>query len=284
MRFPLANLRSRKPTAAFTMVEIALCLAIIGFGLVTIIGVLPQGLDVQKTNREETVIDQDAQVWMDALRSGARGFDNLTNYVVGITNYWTIYDVTGKGHYSITNVRRSGVDGYTYNHSVVNSQQNVPGSYGLTNGLRIIGLLSMPSIMTPPPYLQGTFQSNYVVAYVRAMSGSAADKYPQNNPEVLDNAFQYRMVVQNVPYVPSPYLLPDSTNSIDSHMLSRLQTNSHSLRLFFRWPVLPNGHLGSGRQTFRLLVGGQLLSGYDSGLSTNEQPKLYLFQPSTYTQ
>jgi len=33
---------------AFTMIEIALCLAIIGFALVAIIGVLPTGMGVQK--------------------------------------------------------------------------------------------------------------------------------------------------------------------------------------------------------------------------------------------
>ncbi|MGD0614189.1 MAG: type II secretion system protein, partial [Verrucomicrobiota bacterium] len=59
--------------SGFTMIEIALCLAIIGFALVAIIGVLPTGLNVQKDNREETIINQDAAVWMDAIRHGAQG-------------------------------------------------------------------------------------------------------------------------------------------------------------------------------------------------------------------
>ena len=54
------------------MIEIALCLAIIGFALVAIIGVLPTGLNVQKDNREETIINQDAAVWMDAVRTAPR--------------------------------------------------------------------------------------------------------------------------------------------------------------------------------------------------------------------
>ena len=37
--------------AAFTMVEIAICLAIIGFALVAIVGVLPSGMRVQKDNQ-----------------------------------------------------------------------------------------------------------------------------------------------------------------------------------------------------------------------------------------
>src|SRR5258708_4640618 len=84
----------RHREAAFTMVEIALCLAIIGFALVAIIGVLPTGLNVQKDNREETIINFDATYLMDALRSGARGQDDLTNYLIAVTNYHTLYNAT----------------------------------------------------------------------------------------------------------------------------------------------------------------------------------------------
>ena len=66
--------------AGFTMVEIALCLGIIAFALVAIIGVLPTGLSVQKDNREDTSINFDAAYLMDAIRNGAQGQDDLTNY------------------------------------------------------------------------------------------------------------------------------------------------------------------------------------------------------------
>ena len=69
------------------MVEIAICLAIIGIALVAIIGVLPIGINVQRDNREETFINQDATVFIEAIRNGARGLDDLTNYVYAITNY-----------------------------------------------------------------------------------------------------------------------------------------------------------------------------------------------------
>src|SRR3990172_1139429 len=65
--------------SAFTMVEIAISLAIIGFALVAIIGVLPIGMNVQRENREETIINQDAAVWFDAIRNGARDLYDLTN-------------------------------------------------------------------------------------------------------------------------------------------------------------------------------------------------------------
>ena len=61
------------------MIEIAVSLAIIGFALVAIIGVLPIGMNVQQANREETIINQDATVLMDAIRSGSQGLDDLTN-------------------------------------------------------------------------------------------------------------------------------------------------------------------------------------------------------------
>src|ERR1039457_3837693 len=78
--------------AGFTMVEIVLCLAIIGFALVAIIGVLPTGLNVQKDNREETIINQDDGVWMNSIRNGAQGYDDLPNYVIAITN--TVWSYT----------------------------------------------------------------------------------------------------------------------------------------------------------------------------------------------
>src|SRR5258708_20837052 len=69
---------------AFTMVEIAICLAIIGFALVAIIGILPAGLQVQKENREDTLIGQDGEYFMEAIRSGAMGLDDLVNHVESI--------------------------------------------------------------------------------------------------------------------------------------------------------------------------------------------------------
>src|SRR5438477_5217882 len=76
---------SRPNTAAFTMVEIALCLGVIAFALVAIIGVLPTGIRVQRDNREDTVINQEGLLWVEAIRSGSRGLDYLTNYVDAIT-------------------------------------------------------------------------------------------------------------------------------------------------------------------------------------------------------
>lgn len=64
-------------TRAFTMVEVALSLAIVAFAMVAIIGVMPMGLNVQKENREETIISQDAAVILEAIRAG-NSSSNLT--------------------------------------------------------------------------------------------------------------------------------------------------------------------------------------------------------------
>ncbi len=81
---------SARPAAAFTMVEIAICLAIIGIALVGIIGVLPIGMNTQRDTREETIINQDVSTLIPIISRGLRGDDDLTNYVYAITNYWAL--------------------------------------------------------------------------------------------------------------------------------------------------------------------------------------------------
>src|SRR5450759_4450049 len=131
MKFRPTN--NRPDTAAFTMVEIAICLAIIGFALVAIIGVLPLGMNTQRDNREETIINQDATVLLEAVRNGTHGANDLTNYVYAITNYWTSY---------VNGTPTLGKNGYTYTAASLNGTPNA--YYSLTNGAHIVGLLSTP--------------------------------------------------------------------------------------------------------------------------------------------
>src|SRR5262245_8824495 len=56
-------------------------LGVIAFALVAIIGILPTGLNVQRNNRSETIINQDASFWVDAIKNGARGLDDLVKQV-----------------------------------------------------------------------------------------------------------------------------------------------------------------------------------------------------------
>jgi type II secretory pathway pseudopilin PulG len=289
---PRPSVPSRR---AFTIIEIALCLGIIGFALVAIIAVLPRGLDVQKRNREETIIGQDAEVWMNALRNGAQGYDDLTNYVLCVTNFWTRYNanyVPVETNYFF----------YTPSNSGAFSPPNPP-FFPLTNGAHIVGLLSMPKLTTDdnalmplPSYALPPYRSNYVVAYVRAFSGAAVDKAPQTNSIILGDAFTYRMIVENFLYQPmdtNAFCLDcPATNGLTVDQMAgrtnllrtvwMLQTNSHDFRLRFRWPVLPNGEIGSyGQGTFRSMAAGQLILTNDPEIPA--QP-LYFVQPSTYSQ
>ncbi len=107
-RHPSGGWRSRPGNGAarrlgesgFTMIEIALCLAVIGFALVAIIGILPTGMQVQKENREDTLINQDGTYLMEAIRNGAQGLDDLVNYVDTIS-------INGKTNYAGTDFKTS---------------------------------------------------------------------------------------------------------------------------------------------------------------------------------
>jgi len=247
-----------RATAAFTMIEIAISLAVIGFALVAIIGVMPIGMNTQRDNREETIINQDAAVLVSAIRNGARGYDELTNYVTAITNYWADYDAQ-------TNPPALGVNWYTYGAAGgrMPSGANVPSDFGISNGFRIVGLLSTPKYVG----LGGGFRSNYVTASVRALSGLAAEKSPQDNPDVLGGAFGYRMIVENQPLPSNDGLTPFG---------KQLTNNLRDLRLTFRWPLSAQGRVGNGRQSFRTTIGGDVIRTNDLG------HPLYFFEPRAF--
>jgi prepilin-type N-terminal cleavage/methylation domain-containing protein len=274
----------RLPPRGFTLVEIALSIAIIGFALVAIIGVLPAGLNVQKENREETIVVHDANYLLDAIRSGARGLDDLTNYVESITNIVTIYqpdNVTVATGYP-------EVRAYTFTNTWINTSAGNPADV-LTNGANIVGLLSTPGKQFFYPNAQTAihqgFVSNYIIAYVRALSGPAVEKPPQKNASVLDLGFRYRLICELSPYsnwntnwidfnavgLPPEEIIARSNNWRIARMQ---QANMHELRLLFRWPIKSTGQPGNQRQVFRTLVGGAL---------TNQAgtPRWFM-QPATY--
>ncbi len=265
------------------MIEIAISLAVIGFALVAIIGILPSGMEVQKQNREETIINQDANFLMNVIRNGARGVDDLTNYVTAITNYQTKYSYVGGKPVS-----------HQYGYTFFNSSQDgapTPVPFRLTNGFRIVGLLSTPKYI---PYSFGKdsgFYSNHVVAFVRSMSGPASEKFPQNNEAMLDLGLSYRLISEVIPYAAydaswTNYSQFASNSPAFNARLNywivakNLQANLQQVRLLFRWPLLPNGKTGNGRQSFQTMADGPILTTNDFGFP---QFPLYFIQPQTYT-
>lgn len=241
------------------MIEIAISLAVIGVALVAIIGVLPLGMRVQKDNRQETIINQDAVYLMDALRSGARGLDDLTNYVRAISVRRTITNLTTHIVYSVTNSYLN--PGYPAGFSLPNVIDS-----RLTNGQDIIGILSLPRIQDPGG---DSITNNQVLAYMQAISGNASEKWPQTNSSIRDLAFAYRLNTELAAAVTPGY---DTTNRLVANNLS---TNLYELRLTFRWPLLPNGGVGPGKLTFRTLAAGNLSSTYVGH-------DLYFLQPGVF--
>jgi type II secretory pathway pseudopilin PulG len=271
-----------RTSGGFTLIEIAVSLAIIGFALIAIIGVLPIGMGVQTQNREETIINQEASVWLDALRNGAQGLDDLTNYVFAITNEVTPY-------YNGSPKPVSPPTRYWYTPTA----SSVSPQFPLINGARIVGLLSTPKYIPTLFGRQQGFLSNNVVAYVRSMSGAAYEKFPQNNPSVKDLAFSYRMTSEVIPYAANYSY--DSTWLADPNyvaVVNTLSNNLHDVRLIFRWPLRSNGQLGLGGQAFRTIAGGYLLETNETPLFVRPDPPklipspydLYFFQPRNYVK
>ena len=271
--------------SGFTMIEIAISLAIIGIALVSIIGILPIGLNTQRDNREETIINQDATVLMEAIRGGAHGLDDLTNYVYAITNYWT--NIPGGA---------SGVNVYTHSNGFVAPGYPFVVGFPLTNGANIVGVLSTPEYLDAdgvavPTLLFGGI-SNHITAYVRSMSGPAVEKPPQDNDLLRGDSFSYRILCVNAPmafntnifngislWTPGIYGAgalvyyrgsfwqpqPVGTNTpgltadwaASQNYTLAAAANLHDIRLTFLWPQRPNGSIGPGRLTFRTSVAGR---------------------------
>lgn len=269
--------RAARAKRAFTMVEVAISLAIIGFALVAIIGILPAGLNVQRENREETIINQEVSIWMDAIRSGAEGMDYLTNYVDGIEFTTMEYD-------DVWNV----VNG-PFTIRFTPSWSEDPTGYLLDNGAHIIGLLSTPKYRLLD---SGNILSNHVVAYVRAISGAATDTAPQDNASVKETAFSYQLTSDVVPYFASQannfdyveFLLNSAGDEAPAMYSRSLANNVHEVRLLFQWPLRPPYNfndspplfptkVGKGRQAFRTMIGGAI---------TNEVAEFFFTQPGQF--
>ena len=306
--------------SAFTLIEVAICLAIIGIALVGIIVALPIGLNTSRDNREETIIAQDANVLLELIRNGSHGPDDLTNYVYAIKNSWTLFNPDGS-------VNKSGVNDYDYLNASVSPVQSTPPYKfvaPINTGSNIISLLSTPEFtdLNGEPlasFINGGY-SNHVFAYVRSLSGLAAEKPPQRNSIMQENSFSYRILCVNAPlaldtpplWKSQPYRFRDRVTYVLSNgqiaYAEWLDANNYSLatddpsttptkwtrnfysqqlaasqreiRLKFLWPQLPNGKVGANYQNFRATVGGQLVLG--TNFSTGHL--LYFYQSQSFTK
>ncbi|HKX61480.1 MAG TPA: hypothetical protein VJS65_06545 [Verrucomicrobiae bacterium] len=185
----------------FTMVEIAIALGVIAFALVAIIGILPTGLQVQRDNRAETIVNQDATYWLDAIKGGTRGADDLVNHVERIDIH------------------------YNFNHS--NLTETVTTHTGFQYGWEIIGLMTIPA-----------WTNAEVYASVWSISGSAAEMEPDANNRAV--AFKYRLRInidRNPPNAVGflDHVIPKAPGDIDP--VSPLITLSN-IRLTLAYPLV----------------------------------------------
>ena len=149
----------------------------------------------------------------------------------------------------------------------------------LTNGARILGLLSQPRTSVRDNWR--TFpEANDIYAQARAMTGSAAEQGSG------DLAFRYKIVSSVYPFMHFPI---DSTNytayAVGSEErtlryqrlmeATQLKANLYELRLSFHWPLRPDGQVGRSRQVFRTLVSSQQIA---PGTTVPDR----LFLPQTY--
>jgi type II secretory pathway pseudopilin PulG len=266
----------RGAQAAFTMVEIALSLAVIGFALVAIIGILPTGMSVQKDNRQDTLISMDATYLMESIVSGTRGPDQLTNHIVCITNYFYDYD-------DKTNLVASSRNWFTTTNYQLGAGPVYASSY-LTNSSNIIGVISIPRYPTVNP--NGSFTSNFTTADFRAMSSPLVDQ--GTNTASRDFAFTYRLYPQLIQwdqhelewtnYTEANITPEEATNRLFAlKQAMTLRDNLKQMRLRFEWPVLPSGDTGNGRQVFRTFASGALINIPDSVTAR------WFIQPQVYT-
>jgi hypothetical protein len=229
------------------MVEIALSIAVVAFALVAILGVLPTGLQVQRDNREETIVNADGAYLMEALRTGSDRLGLLSNAVYFLS----------------------------LNFNNGDREQIVNDPAGL-DGQRLVGLLSTPRSFNP----RGL--SN-VVAWVRAINGPAIDR----DADARDLAFRYQLIAEVHPFVGYPPALTNQLSTNDLARLNRLQNGLHEIRLTMRWPLFKdnvaapqNSRVGARRRTFRALVSGSQVF-YPTNVA-GEERLVYFLRPSVY--
>ncbi|HJO08940.1 MAG TPA: prepilin-type N-terminal cleavage/methylation domain-containing protein [Verrucomicrobiota bacterium] len=244
------NVAQHSSQAGFTMIELAICLGIIAFALVAIIGVLPVGINVQKDNREETIINQDGQYWMEAIRSGATGLNELTNSIAFIE----IQSSDSKLYRWEPLPARAG-----------DSHIELPRG---VQGAAIIGLLSMPvqadlvgpvTVKNWPQINNESHRYNRIRAKVRAISGSAVDK----GEAAKDMAFSYRLTseVRPIRTMGDWGNISGDKTALDANRFRKL--NFYEIKLTFQWPEYIFGgeeRPGPNKKVFRAVAAGRLVN------------------------
>ena len=216
----------RSRTAGFTMIEIAISIAIVGFALVAVIGVLPAGMNTQRDNREETMVNQDAQYLIEALTHGIKQNGYLSNVVSRI-------------EWRDTN----GIAFLAFGKPFFNEQ--------------VIGLLSVRH-----GFKTNGSEVASAHAVMRSMNGSATLGWSPTDTSSMDLALWYSVDVLIQPSVTAVPSLSDPV--LGNRMRNTLRANLHEMKVTFRWPSNPDGTIvGNNRLVFRSNIAGEVV---DAGM------------------
>lgn len=267
--------QSRGTLAGFTMVELALCIAIVSIAMVAIIGVLPLGMNVQKQNREDTIINQEAQILMDAIRTAASSgapitnvytdslpladrmwtYSNAADYLTNFVDYVAVTNVFGKSFWRGPNyLKATGGDSAD------------PSRASLMDGHMFLNALLTPLVETN----SGRLVTNLVFAQMRPIT-SPLSQYPASldqkqgpPPDRFDDVFRYIVtaeVVRSVPLSPVLYQADEfekwdkgdyekqlaskqydiryqaAVGMTRTKSMRQLTNSLYEVRLTFEWPV-----------------------------------------------
>lgn len=261
--FPTSRRNRGVPTgaAAFTMVEIALCIAIVAIAMVAIMGVMPTGLNVQKQNREDTIIDQEAQILLDAIRGGSMRYHELTNYL----DYIVVTHQPTNGAASIAAFRGRFFDWPA--NSPLSGLDQVPAGRQLLPE-DIVGLLSLPKL----DVRQDRFGTNQVIAQMRAFTGPLDEKVrpvATGTPRTdrLDFAFRYQVTAE-ISLMPSG---PETQPPFVGRDFG--QRPIYDVRLTFQWPVYQSAgefRVGNSQKSYHTQIAGQLVEHVLPGERTSQ--------------
>lgn len=245
--------RRAAAVSAFTMIEIALCIAVVAIAMVAIIGVLPAGLNVQKQNREESLLTQDAELLLNALRGGQTRLQDLLNYADRVTLIRQYRD------------RAPARTNHFHGPMVAGTPA---GSDPLVDTFQVMGLLSRPKYTLEPSSVSRgnpVTVTNIVRLEMRSMSGSMAEhpvirwgerRGSPNDPRI-DIAFRYRVTLETV--TRQAVVVPGTKTSSADTMAGGVS----EVRMVLEWPLQRIGmdpeqyRLGLNRREFRTEVLGQ---------------------------
>lgn len=285
---------ARPPRASrggFTMTELALCIAVVSIALVAIIGVLPTGLNVQRQNREDTIVIEDGKVLINALRTGAVASENLLNNFDFIL--WERFRVDGLGRPGDEpEFRRSFRTQYwTESDKLKGLGYGTPNL--LTNANQIVALMTAPRYVT----VGGREYQNVVRAQIRAISGSFTEKpirpYPDQNQPAPDGITLSQRTEFSFRYLVTSEVTPVAISEIGSSVGQTVATAQqiHELALTFQWPVVlkvdansvERLRVGNNRRVFRTQVFGRLmdLNGRDANFLQAAGQGLVHFTPDS---